>query len=799
MSLSIQEITINAPITMGFTGPAGPEGSNFTPDAVGLLSELGDYDSEDAGFSFLALDTGDIYFRYTATAGTWSDPIPFISTANTPEFTAFGITGYTADQFLEIGTSLVSPLTFTWSSLFPASIATNSIEITSPAGSTVLATGLANDGAQTVSVSAPVTSPLTSAGKTFRIEATSNGETFSRDFALRAGHPLFYGKASGSRPTIDGVAVAAGTKLVVDTEQNVTIPFASGADEWIWFALPVASPIPVSWAELENPANVGTIGGATEVGGNLFPAAGSAVSVTTANWSGVSYRVYVSNRKLATGVGALVVGDVQAWAQATVIASSATTDRLNALDLPGVDPTGATDSTAALQAAITALGTNPLTRELFFPPGTYKFNLLVPEQVRIVGAGFQISASESKSSATVFMPQNDALPVLWVKSVFSNYFSDFEMLGNGSGASSTGLGSSVAGLRVKNDADNYPGMGLVCERVKAERFAIGFQLSKMNSVTFRDCSAVYNGTGWKGEALSDTWLLHNCHGDYNEDFQIWINEPRSVTVVGGDWGNCSCPLALVQGGGVMIFEGANIESVVNTHLFEAVNSHLILRGNRITPQTTGAALTAAIVRQTTSNGQVTFDNNRIEGFTNVGSFGFPLAWETNDAAAPAPVFVTRFGGICQLKSSDFSTVTRSWHSEHVGFLAYRTTNQTIASGAYAVVTWSADQNDLGQNFDHSTGVFTAPVTGWYVMSVSLVVSEANSGYTRINERLNGTNASILDSANNHEAFRPLVGSRVRYLSAGHTWAVAIFHNKGSNMTVRGTGAAEDSTLSIAKL
>lgn len=479
--------------------------------------------------------------------------------------------------------------------------------------------------------------------------------------------------------------------------------------------------------------------------------------------------------------------------------SSSTAGRINVLDHAGVDPTGATDSTAALQAIATALSSNAEGREMYFPPGTYKFNLLVPEQVRIVGAGCQISASESKASVTVFMPFNDALPVLWVKSVFSNYFADFEMLGNGSGASSTGLGNSVAGLRVKNDADNYPGMGLVCERVKAERFAIGFQLSKMNSVTFRDCSAVYNGTGWKGEALSDTWLLHNCHGDFNEDFQIWINEPRSVTVVSGDWGNCSCPVALVQGGGVMIFEGANIESVVNTHIFEAVNSHLILRGNRITPQTTGDALTAAIVRQTTSNGQVTFDNNRIEGFTNVGSFGFPLVWETNDSAAPAPVFVTRFGGICQLKSSDFSTVTRSWHSEFIGALAYRTTNQTIASGAYAVVTWSADQNDAGANFDHATGIFTAPVSGWYMMSVSLVVSESNSGYTRINERVNGTNATIIDSANNHEAFRPLVGTRLRYLAAGHTWAVAIFHNKGSDMTVRGTGSAEDSTISIQKL
>lgn len=53
----------------------GPAGESFTVDATGLLSERGDYDGEVAGFSFLATDTGDLYFRQGASG--WSDAVAF--------------------------------------------------------------------------------------------------------------------------------------------------------------------------------------------------------------------------------------------------------------------------------------------------------------------------------------------------------------------------------------------------------------------------------------------------------------------------------------------------------------------------------------------------------------------------------------------------------------------------------------------------------------------------------------------------------------------------------------------------
>lgn len=77
--------TINAPITVRrasitapvLVGPPGPRGESFAVDATGLLADIHTYDSEAVGFSYLATDTDNIYFRETAVPGVWSLPVPF--------------------------------------------------------------------------------------------------------------------------------------------------------------------------------------------------------------------------------------------------------------------------------------------------------------------------------------------------------------------------------------------------------------------------------------------------------------------------------------------------------------------------------------------------------------------------------------------------------------------------------------------------------------------------------------------------------------------------------------------------
>lgn len=59
-------------------GAKGDKGDAFAVDATGAgLTARAAYDAEAEGFSFVDTDTGLIYFRQTATAGTWSAGVPF--------------------------------------------------------------------------------------------------------------------------------------------------------------------------------------------------------------------------------------------------------------------------------------------------------------------------------------------------------------------------------------------------------------------------------------------------------------------------------------------------------------------------------------------------------------------------------------------------------------------------------------------------------------------------------------------------------------------------------------------------
>ena len=62
--------------TKGEAGEQGAQGLPFQVDAQGLLANRSAFDAESAGFSYLAIDTGELYFREGA-AGNWSAGVPF--------------------------------------------------------------------------------------------------------------------------------------------------------------------------------------------------------------------------------------------------------------------------------------------------------------------------------------------------------------------------------------------------------------------------------------------------------------------------------------------------------------------------------------------------------------------------------------------------------------------------------------------------------------------------------------------------------------------------------------------------
>lgn len=104
----------------------------------------------------------------------------------------------------------------------------------------------------------------------------------------------------------------------------------------------------------------------------------------------------------------------------------------NVLDF-GADNTGATDSSAAIQAAMVSLGHGTL----FFPAGTYKCNITVGQSITIVGAG---------RNQTFFTANNVALPIIHLNEISTTYYyylgaSDFSV-----------IGPALSGIKIGMDA-----------------------------------------------------------------------------------------------------------------------------------------------------------------------------------------------------------------------------------------------------------------------------------------------------------------------------------------------------------
>jgi hypothetical protein len=98
-------------------------------------------------------------------------------------------------------------------------------------------------------------------------------------------YPIFYGISNDD--DIDAADIIAGTK-VVSNDQTPTVTFGSTSSQYLWIAVPASFPDFGNW--FVNELNQGFIGTVND----LFNAP-SIVAVTTVNWSGINYKLYVSN------------------------------------------------------------------------------------------------------------------------------------------------------------------------------------------------------------------------------------------------------------------------------------------------------------------------------------------------------------------------------------------------------------------------------------------------------------------------------------------------------------------------
>lgn len=126
------------------------------------------------------------------------------------------------------------------------------------------------------------------------------------------------------------------------------------------------------------------------------------------------------------------------------------------------------------------------------------------------------------------------------------------------------------------------------------------------------------------------------------------------------------------------------------------------------------------------------------------------------------------------------------------FRARKDNSQTIPTGSNTTITgYTTEVFDPGNNFDATTGIFTFPVTGHYIIGASGYF-EPNATNTR-SMRFEGTGLAVND-ANGFGTNYPNLGagtpvsmyrSEVIFAQQGNTFFVRVSQNSGGDLTIGG--------------
>jgi hypothetical protein len=177
---------------------------------------------------------GGIASGSTFSAVTWQGMFDsLLYPYQSPTFSSFAFTGQSTP--LEVGDSVASNRTFTWATTNSANVTVNSVSIETPVG-TPVATGLANDGTEAVTLGAiTLNTPGT---RVFRVKATNtNSVVFTRDNTIEWRWKRFSGNSSTIGPLVEAEVEALSTVALV-TSGAATYTFAAAAGTYKYIAYP---------------------------------------------------------------------------------------------------------------------------------------------------------------------------------------------------------------------------------------------------------------------------------------------------------------------------------------------------------------------------------------------------------------------------------------------------------------------------------------------------------------------------------------------------------------------------------
>lgn len=461
---------------------------------------------------------------------------------------------------------------------------------------------------------------------------------------------------------------------------------------------------------------------------------------------------------------------------------------------PGIDYTGATDSTAAVHELIADAKAAGIYRGEFLA-GTLKVNLAETDGTfSLRGQGTALDGVDPPLFArTVLIPDDDTEPVVYFEKANSGGLSDVQIEG------------SAIGLKVGNGS-LFAGISATFKRIRVIDCDIGVQTNFCVGLLFEHVHCNYCGWGWQLLKLSDTCQLKSCGANYWTTGGInlvnsapAVGSIRSLLIIGGEWGNGNGPWIEASSSHAHVhIIAANVESIEHPYLISTDYVSFAFDSVRI--DVTGNTDQVSFIRQTAGNAQILI-NNPIWGG---GTPGY--LWEGVTGMVPPTAIghgvdsaVFRWA-TDNTFASTASTVTVAKARAH-GAQAYKTASQAIPTGAYTTVTWGTEVTDTHGCFNPATGLFTVPAggAGWYAMDASFFMVEANTGEARIAERYNGSAGTIKGNLLNYPAYKMISGIWQRYLNAGDTWGCAIWHDRGSDSNVYGSGSGIEGGISIVKI
>ena len=226
-----------------------------------------------------------------------------------PTFSSFSI-GISSPK--EVGYSVPATSNSTWNTTHDENVSANTISIIDvTASNAILASGLANDGAETVNLISKTFTPNGNTSQSYQWQIrgyNTEGDLFTRDNSITVYQPWLYGKSTAStRPTANQTLVDNyQSKQVANSENSITANYGDDGSTtyWYWFAVPYSATLKQGWKVTD--INKGNIEGSPLPGGPLYPSPDTVtIDDPDGNWSSVSYRIYITNDKTRINGGTI--------------------------------------------------------------------------------------------------------------------------------------------------------------------------------------------------------------------------------------------------------------------------------------------------------------------------------------------------------------------------------------------------------------------------------------------------------------------------------------------------------------